>query len=217
MALPASARRAERRSPPRWATLESVAGWGATADRWQTRDARARSTRRRRRARPCGRGSRPPVHGQDGKASSPTERLRDTSFAAHLQQALSDSGERRDEGVLLTADYAGIRCLLGRSWPLNPFAACRDQRTNGRKGPNGIKRGKPQHSAGGFNPRNENGCDRRVRPHPPPRRSGGPPGCLHPGGPAIFIEEFPLFGSRPTRRPTSRFQGRWPRLQKADW
>ena len=33
-------------------------------------------------------------------------------------------------------------------------------------------------------PRNENGCDRRVRPHPPPRRSGGPPGCLHPGGPA---------------------------------
>ena len=40
-----------------------------------------------------------------------------------------------------------------------------------------------------INPRNENGCDRRVRPHPPPRRSGGPPGCLHPGGPApIFFD-----------------------------
>src|SRR5262249_35544796 len=67
-----AARRAEPRSPPRWATLESVAGCAATADRWQTHDARARSTRRRRRARPCERGSPPPVHGQDWKASSLT-------------------------------------------------------------------------------------------------------------------------------------------------
>ena len=42
-------------------------------------------------------------------------------------------------------------------------------------------------------PRNENGCDRRVRPHPPPRRSGGPPGCLHPGGPA------PIFSTMAAR------------------
>jgi hypothetical protein len=98
-----------------------------------------------------------------------------------------------DEGVPLTADYGGIRCRFGRPRPLNPFAACRDQRTNGRKRRNGIRRGKPQHSAGGFNPRNENGCDRRVRPHPPPRRSGGPPGCLHPGGPA------PIFSTMAAR------------------
>src|SRR6266852_3771760 len=67
-----------------------------------------------------------------------TETLHDTSFAAHLQPALSD--------------YAGLRCRFGRPRPLNPFAACRDQRTNGRKGRNGITRGKPQHSAGGFIP-----------------------------------------------------------------
>src|SRR5262249_31474531 len=41
----------------------------------------------------------------------------------------------------------------------------------------------------------KNGCDRRVRPYPPPRRSGGPPGCPHPGGPA------PIFATKPTRTP----------------
>src|SRR6516162_10324761 len=41
---------------------------------------------------------------------------------------------------------------------------------------------KPHHPPEDSSPRNENGCDRRVRPHPPPRRSGGPPGCPHPGG-----------------------------------
>src|SRR5262249_58204543 len=40
-------------------------------------------------------------------------------------------------------------------------------------------------------PRNENGCDRRVRPHPPPRRSGGPPRWLHPGGPAPIFAALP--------------------------
>jgi hypothetical protein len=104
--------------------------------------------------------------------------------------ALGFKRERQDGGVLATADYAGIRCRFERPRPLNPFAACRDQRTNGRKGRNGIRRGKPQHSAGGFNPRNENGCDRRVRPHPPPRRSGGPPGCLHPWRTALSTSEF---------------------------
>src|SRR5207247_2663139 len=66
--------------------------------------------------------------------------------------ALGFKRERQDGGVLATADYAGIRCRFGRPRPLNPFAACRDQRTNGRKGRNGIRRGKPQHSAGGFIP-----------------------------------------------------------------
>src|SRR5262249_13772672 len=36
-------------------------------------------------------------------------------------------------------------------------------------------------------------CDRRVRPHPPPRRSGGPPGCLHHGRTVIFIGELTFF------------------------
>jgi hypothetical protein len=43
--------------------------------------------------------------------------------------------------------------------------------------------------------RNENGCDRRVRPHPPPRRSGGAPRSPHTGGPA------PIFATEPTRTP----------------
>src|SRR5262245_12601310 len=64
--------------------------------------------------------------------------------------------------------------------------------------------------------RNENGCDRRVRPHPPPRRSGGPPGCLHPGGPApIFSRSYPrshvlpttqMGTPRSTRQPSIRLQ-----------
>ena len=116
-----------------------------------------------------------------------TETLHDTSFAAHLQPAPPDSSERGRRGRAGDRGLRRIRCRFGRPRPLNPFAACRDQRTNGRKVRNGIRRGKPQHSAGGFNPRNENGCDRRVRPHPPPRRSGGPPGCLHPGGPASIF------------------------------
>ncbi len=66
--------------------------------------------------------------------------------------ALGFKRDRQDRGVPATADYAGIRCRFGRPRPLNPFAACRDQRTNGRKGRNGITRGKPQHSAGGFIP-----------------------------------------------------------------
>src|SRR5215831_6450608 len=78
----------------------------------------------------------------------------------------------------------------------NPFASCRDQRTSGPKSRNGIKRGKPHHLTGELSLRNENGCDRRVRPHPPPRRSGGPPGCPHPGGSA------PIFATKPTRTPT---------------
>src|SRR5262249_42611476 len=80
--------------------------------------------------------------------------------------------------------------------PLNPFAACRDQRTSGRKSRDGIKRGKPHHPPEDSSPRNEHGCDRRVRPHPPPRRSGGPPGWSPPGGAA------PLFfrAARASRR-----------------
>jgi len=33
-----------------------------------------------------------------------------------------------------------------------------------------------------------------VRPHPPPRRSGGPPGCPHPSRVVVFVKQSAFFG-----------------------
>src|SRR5262249_60294997 len=56
--------------------------------------------------------------------------------------------------------------------------------------PQWDQRGKSHHLTGGLSPRNQNGCDRRVRPHPPPRRSGGPPGWLHPWRTVVVAIRF---------------------------
>ena len=201
---PQAARPAGPRSPPRSATVENVAGCGATADRSQRRDARARSTRRCRRARPCERGPRLPAHGQDWRASSSTDAIRyqlrhapapgpPLLLAAVAAARLSFDGRMRSQVHTRSTERfgGGVRCRISTERPLNPFAAPRDQREERTQEPQaiknkGIKNKKPPISHRRIRPRNEKGCDRRVRPHPPPRRSTRP-ARMSPSGRACFL------------------------------
>src|SRR5262245_22227773 len=84
----------------------------------------------------------------------------------------------------LRSRMAGNPLLIRRSPPVA---------TNGRAAPRAAKGSKEESriiSPEDLSLRNENGCDRRVRPHPPPRRSGDPPGCPHPGRAGVFAIRF---------------------------
>src|SRR5215471_16182086 len=73
---------------------------------------------------------------------------------------------------------AEIYCRFRRLRLLNPFVACRDQPDERPQEPRGITRWDQKNKDGISGRRirlRTKSCDRRVRPHPPPRRSGGPP------------------------------------------
>src|SRR5262249_30875266 len=140
---------------------ESDAGCGARAGRSRIRVARAPSTRQGRRARSCERGFRLAAHEQDGGASCRFGRyqLRHTPAPGRLPQP-----------TLVVRTVEPVRRLPRRT---------------GTSGGKRRKEEKPDISPEVSPP------ERRIvigasAPIHPPRRSGGPPGCLHPGGPALF-------------------------------
>ena len=147
-------RRRLPRSPARSWTSENAAGFGATTGRSRTHGARDRSARRCRPARHCEHGSPTRGHGRGWTASSPTGRC---SLPALLPTRTGLSGLHPKNGKRAARSREPVSALprhtVGRPARAAVFK-------NNIKSPNPTEEF-PKLKL----------CDRRERPHPPPRRS----------------------------------------------